>query len=144
MAEYFTFAKNYEMALAAITKAESLNTNDKQMLDNKAYINAKINKSNEYLEDALHFKKEGDKFFSKKYLLQSVEENPANIKANKLLAQFYKKSKNLKAERACYKQILAATSDVKDLKKYQKKVYKIDKKLYNINNNVSFWQKLFN
>ena len=143
IAEYFTFAKNYDLALAAITKAETIDADNKQLLDNKAYVNAKINKSNEYLEDALYFKKEGDKFFLKKYLLQALEENPANVEANKLLAPFYKKSKNLKAERACYKQILASSSNAKDQKKYLKKVYKIDKKLYNINNNISLWQRLF-
>ena len=143
MAEYFTFSKNYEMALSAITKAETIKPDDKQISDNKAFVNAKINKSNELLNDAIYFKKEGDKFFSKKYLLQAVEENPANIEANKLLAKHYKKSKNLKAERACYKQILAASSDLKEQKRYQKKVYKLDKKLYNLNNNIPLWQRLF-
>ena len=141
LAEYFTFVKNYDMALNALDKAEALNPDDKQVLDNKCYVNTRINKAEGYLNDAIYFKKEGDKFFMKKYLLRAVEENPANLEANKLLAKSYKKEKNLKAECACYKQVVAKTNDAKELKKYIKKISKIEKKLQN--SNRTFWQRIF-
>jgi len=143
LAEYFTYTKNYEMALASLTEAEKINPTDRQVTDNKRFVNAKINKSEEFLSDAIYFKKEGDKFFTKKYLVRAVEENPANIEANKLLAKFYKKSKNLKAECACYKQIVAASDELKEQKKFLKKVTKLEKKIQKLANKQTLWQKLF-
>ena len=143
LAEFFTFNKNYELALDALNKAELLNPMDKQVLDNRVYVNKKLTKSDEYYKDAVYFKKEGDKFFSNKYLKRAVEENPSNIEANKLLAKYYKKNKNLKAECACYKQILAASVNERDIKKYTKKVAKLEKKIKRTQNNESFWTRLF-
>ena len=143
LAEYFTFTKNYEMALAALNKAEEINPTDRQTLDNKRFVKSKINKSDEFLNDAIYFKKEGDKFFTKKYLVRSIEENPANIEANKLLAKFYKKSKNLKAECACYKKIVATSDELKVQQKYLKKITKLEKKIQKAANKQSLWQKLF-
>ena len=143
LAEFFTFNKNYDLALDALNKAELLNPVDRQVLDNRTYVNKKISKSDEYYKDAVYFKKEGDKFFSNKYLKRAVEENPANIDANKLLAKYYKKNKNLKAECACYKQILAASTNEREIKKYTKKVIKLEKKIKRAENKQSFWSRLF-
>ncbi len=143
LAEFFTFNKNYDYALDALNKAELLNPVDRQVLDNRIYVNKKIAKSEEYYKDAVYFKKEGDKFFSNKYLKRAVEENPSNIEANKLLAKYYRKNKNLKAECACYKQILAASIEERDIKKYTKKVAKLEKKIKRMENKESFWSRLF-
>ncbi len=143
LAEFFTFNKNYDYALYALNKAELINPVDNQVLDNRVYVNKKLEKSKEYYKDAVYFKKEGDKFFSNKYLLRAVEENPSNIEANKLLAKYYKKKKNLKAECTCYKQILAASTNEREIKKYTKKVAKLEKKIKREQNNESFWTRLF-
>ncbi len=143
LAEFFTFNKNYDFALDALNKAEILNPVDRQVLDNRTYVNKKVAKSDEYYKDAVYFKKEGDKFFSNKYLMRAVEENPANIEANKLLAKYYRKNKNFKAECACYKQILAASLNEREIKKYTKKVIKLEKKIKRLENKESFWSRIF-
>ncbi len=143
LAEFFTFNKNYDYAIKALNKAEIINPADKQVLDNRVYVNKKIAKSNEYYKDAVYFKKEGDKFFTNKYLQRAVEENPSNVEANKLLAKFYKKNKNLKAECACYKQILAASTNERELKKYTKKVVKLEKKIKRAESGENLWMRLF-
>ena len=143
LAEYFTFAKNYQLALATLNKAELLAPTDKQIQDNKNFVNNKINKSDEYLQDAIYFKKEGDKFFTKKYLLSAVEENPTNVEANILLAKFHKKAKNLQAECNCYKQILSSSSEEKLLSKYLKKIEKLERKIQKAQNKESLWERVF-
>ena len=131
------------MALRALNKAELMSPTDRQVLDNRRFVNSKITKSEELFSDAMHFKKEGDKFFTKKYLISAVDENPANLEANILLSKFYKKSKNLKAECICYKQIVIASDDVKFQKKYLKKIAKIERKIQKQKNKKSFWSELF-
>lgn len=142
VAEYFTFAKIYDLAQIALCKAEVMNPRDKQVLDNLNYVKSKLNKSEEFLSDALYFKKEGDKFFTKKYLLSAVEENPANVEANLLLADFYKKSKDLQAECNCYKQVVSSIDDERLQRKYLKRIGKIERKIMKKQNRVGFWQKI--
>lgn len=143
LAEYFTFAKNYQLALVTLNKAELLAPTDKQIQDNKNFVNYKINKSDEYLQDAIYFKKEGDKFFTKKYLMSAVEENPTNVEANILLAKFHKKAKNLQAECNCYKQIVSSSSEEKLLSKYLKKIEKLERKIQKAKKKESLWERVF-
>ena len=143
LAEFFTFNKNYDYALDALNKAELINPVDRQVLDNRVYVNKKIAKSDEYFKDAVYFKKDGDKFFANKYLKRAVEENPSNIEANKQLAKVYKKEKNYRAECACYKQILAASTNEREIKKYTKRVLKLERKIKNIENKTGFWSRIF-
>lgn len=142
VAEYFSFAKIYDLAQIALSRAEIMNPKDRQIQDNLRFVKSKINKSEELLSDALYFKKEGDKFFSKKYLQSAVEENPANVDANLLLAKFYKESKDLQMECDCYKRVVSSIDDERLQKKYLKKIGKIERKILKKQNNIGFWQKL--
>ena len=129
LAEYFTYNKQFRPAKEAIQNVLSKEPENVEAMNNLMFINKTIEQSNEQYKNAVHFKKEGDKFFQKVYLNKSLKLDPNNIDSNLMLAKLLKKEKDIYGANKCYKTVLGASDDEKQIKKVAKWSKKLDKKI---------------
>ena len=129
LAEYFTYNKQYRAAKDALQNVLSKEPENAEAMNNLLFINKTIEKSNEQYKNAVHFKKEGDKFFQKVYLNKSLKLDPNNIESNLMLAKLLKKEKDIYGANNCYKNVLGASDNEKQIKKVARLSKKLDKKI---------------
>ncbi len=129
LAEYFTYNKQFRAAQDALQNVLAKEPENIDAMNNLLFINKTIEQSNEQYKNAVHFKKERDKFFQKVYLNKSLKLNPNNIDSNLMLAKLLKKEKDIYGANKCYKVVLGASDDEKQVKKVARLSKKLDKKI---------------
>lgn len=129
LAEYFTYNKQYKHAKDSLNKVLTKEPENADALSNLAFVNKVIEQSNVHYKNAVYFKKEGDKFFQKVYLNKSLKLDPNNIDSNLMLAKVLKKEKDIYGANKCYKVVLGASDNEKQVKKVARWSRKLDKKI---------------
>lgn len=132
LAEYFTYNKQYRPALEALNNVLTKEPANEDAANNVAYINRMTDYAAKQYKNAVYFKKEGDKFFQKVYLNKAIKFDPNNIDANLMLAKLLKKEKDFYGANKCYKVVLGASDNEKQIKKVARWSRKLDKKIAKI------------
>ena len=132
LAEFFTSAKQYKHAKDALDNVLAKSPENYDALNNLAYIDKMVAYSNAQYKNAVYLKKHHDKFFPKVYLNKALKFNPNNIEANMMLGKILKKEKDIYGANNCYKVVLGASDNEKQIKKVARISRKLDKKIAKI------------
>lgn len=129
LAEYFTYNKQYKQASDVLKLVFEKDSANQDGINNVAYIKKMLDKAELNYKHSVYFKKDKDKFFQKVYLDKTLKADPNHIEANLALAKLLKKEKDIYGANRCYKVVLGASDNEKQIKKVAKKSRSLDKKI---------------
>lgn len=129
LAEYFTYNKQYRHAADALKLVFEKAPDNQDAINNIAYLKRTLDNAALNYKNSVYFKKERDKFFQKVYLKKALKADPNYVDANMALAKLLKKEKDWYGANKCYKLVLGASDNEKQIKKVASYSRKLDKKI---------------
>lgn len=129
LAEYFTYNKQYRQASDALKMVFDKEPSNQDGINNVTYIKGMLEKANLNYKHSVYFKKDKDKFFQKVYLNKALKADPNHIDANLALAKMLKKEKDIYGANKCYKVVLGASDNEKQIKNVARQSRRLDKKI---------------